>query len=285
MPFHGDVTRDDLLARIAAHPLGDTPAAMRPAFRELMLGRNTGAPGSRHDRPQRPGGPRVVWFHGGGYVFGSPATHARIATYLTNRHGFDVTLPAYRLAPEHSWPAQLDDALAAIAHDSDVILAGDSAGGHLALVTALHLARAGRPPRGLLLFSPNTDRTGRSATRIAMAAADPMVDDAGDRALAEMCFGARPSSDPDVSPLLADLSGLPPTWIEVGTPEVLLDDSRLLHARAAAAGVDAHLTVTPGMLHLGQIWAPWWAPARASLDRAAVFATGIWERTGAAAEL
>ena len=278
MPFHDEIAREDLLARVAAHPLGDTPGAMRPAFRRLMLGRNAVEPGPRRIRPQRPGGPRVIWFHGGGYVFGSPATHERIATYLADRHGFDVTLPAYRLAPEHPWPAQLDDALAAIPEGDQVILAGDSAGGHLALVAALHLARTGRPPRGLLLFSPNTDRSGRSETRAAMDADDPMVDDAGDRALAAMCFGDRPPTDPDVSPLLADLSGLPPTWIEVGTPEVLLDDSCLLHARARDAGVEAHLTVTPDLLHMGQIWVPWWAPARTSLDRAAAFAADLWAR-------
>ncbi|WP_299814802.1 alpha/beta hydrolase [uncultured Jannaschia sp.] len=280
MPFEAEITRDDLLTRIAAHPMSDTPALQRPAFQRLMLGGAAVAPGMRHIRARRAGGPRVIWFHGGGYVFGSPATHERIGVYLANRHGFDVTLPAYRLAPEHPWPAQLDDALAAIPEDGKVVLAGDSAGGHLALVTALHLARAGRPPLGLLLFSPNTDRSGRSVTRTAMEAGDPMVGDAGDRALAEMCFGARPLTDPDVSPLLADLSGLSPTWIEVGTPEVLLDDSRLLHARAREVGVDAHLTVTHGMLHMGQVWTPWWAPARASLDRAAAFATGIWRQAG-----
>ena len=159
----------------------------------------------------------------------------------------------------------------AAALEDGPILAGDSAGGHLALVTALEMARAGRPAAALLLFSPNTDRTGLSETRTSMEDGDPMVDDAGDRALARQCFGTRDAADPQVSPLLDDLSLLPPTWIEVGTPEVLLDDSRLLHDRARKAGADVHLTVTPGLLHMGQIWAPHWAPGAESLDRAARF--------------
>lgn len=273
--------RADILARIAAHPLGDDPEGMRAAFHALVCGAEPSvaraASVHAHDHgltvtPDDPAqAPPVVWFHGGGYIFGAPETHLRAAIYLAEAHGLTVILPRYRLAPEHRWPAQISDALDALPTGRDVVLAGDSAGGHLALVTALHVpAHVHR----LLLFSPNTDRTDLSSTRGAMDEADPMVDDAGDRRLARMCFGTLPDDARDVSPLLADLSRLPPTWIEVGTPEVLLDDSRLLHARAVEAGVDAHLTVTEGLLHMGQVWAPDWAPACASLDRAAAFAKG-----------
>ena len=271
--------RADILARIAAHPLGDDPAAMRAAFHDLIVGAAPVGPRTAtvntHDHglticPAEPAdAPPVVWFHGGGYVFGSPETHLRAALHLAEAHGLTVLLPRYRLAPEHEWPAQLNDALAALPGGREVILAGDSAGGHLALVTALNVPAK---VRKLLLFSPNTDRTGQSETRESMDGADPMVDDAGDRRLAAMCFGAMPDTSRDVSPLLADLSNLPPTWIEVGTPEVLLDDSRLLHARAVAAGAEVHLTVTDGLLHMGQLFAPNWPLARDSLDRAATFA-------------
>lgn len=270
--------RKDILARIAAHPLGDEPVAMRAAFHDLICGVGLASASActvhAHEHgltvvPDEPTvHPPVVWFHGGGYVFGSPETHLRVAIYLAEAHGLTVALPRYRLAPEHPWPAQFADALEAVPTNHEVILAGDSAGGHLALVAALHVpARV----RKLLLFSPNTDRTGLSETRTLMDD-DPMVDDAGDRRLAGLCFRAMPDSSREVSPLLADLSGLPPTWLEVGSGEVLLDDSRLLHARAADAGAESRLTVTEGLLHMGQLWAPDWGPACASLDRAAAFA-------------
>nr|WP_281494125.1 alpha/beta hydrolase [Jannaschia sp. S6380] len=247
---------------------------MRRGFRNLALGAAGPGDGSLRFRPEGTACdlPPVVWFHGGGYVFGAPATHSRIGRYLADTHGLAVHLPRYRLAPEHPWPAQLDDALSAIPDGPTPILAGDSAGGHLALVTALRMARDGRAPRALLLFSPNTDRTEQSGTRRSMEDGDPMVDDAADRRLARMCFGDRDPADVQVSPLLDDLSRLPPTWIEVGTPEVLLDDARLLHARGQAAGADIGIAVTPGLLHMAQIWAPWWDEACRSLDRAAAFA-------------
>ena len=282
--FDGPVKRPDILARIAAHPLGDTPEAMRAAFRALVLGDDprAGCDGVRiedtgtglrvtpqSDPEDAEGGPEVIWFHGGGYVFGSPETHLRPAAHLARTHGMRVTLPRYRLAPEHPWPAAFEDALAAVEGRTLPILAGDSAGGHLALVTALELSRQGRPAAGLMLFSPNTDRTGRSETRAAMSAEDPMVDDAGDRRLAQMCFGDTDPADPRVSPVLDDLRLLPPTWIEVGEPEVLLDDTRMLWRRGNEVGAIIGAEVTDGLLHMGQLWAPWWPAACDSLDRAA----------------
>ena len=293
-PFDGPVERAALLDRIDAHPLGDDPAAMRRTFDRLVLGDGgpdlspdgvtvradgTGLRVAPHGRAEDGAPPDAIWLHGGGYVFGSPETHLRAAAQMARTRDLDVALPRYRLAPEHVWPAPLDDALAAIAtlagDGPAPVLIGDSAGGHLALVTALTLARAGRQVRGLVLFSPNTDRTGRSRTRQAMDGDDPMVDDAGDRRLAEMCFHGRADDDPAVSPLLDDLSLLPPTWIEVGEPEVLLDDSRLLTERALRLGADVRLRVTPGLLHMGQLWAPWWDPATTSLDRAAAFVRDV----------
>lgn len=215
---------------------------------------------------------RIVYLHGGGYVFGSPQTHARIASGLARRTGADVLLPKYPLAPENRWPAQLKLAItAAKSPGLPVILAGDSAGGHLALTAALELARLGFPPAGLVLFSPNTDRSGLSQTREVNQDSDPMVDDQDDRDLARLCFGDLPDDHPQVSPLIDDLSLLPPTYIEVGAGEVLLGDSLLLTSRARAAGADAALHIEPDGLHMMQLWAPWWPKAAASLDRAATF--------------
>jgi acetyl esterase/lipase len=294
-----DVGREAIVARVEEVAVEGPPEAMRPAFDRLVLGSKAPAFGAVDGPPAPPPGvrltdeggtltaapeggsalPPVIWFHGGGYVFGSPRTHAGIALHLAAR-GLEVRMPAYPLAPEFVWPAQLDAALAALPAGR-FVLAGDSAGGHLALVTALEIARGGRPAEALLLASPNTDRTGRSATRALMEEADPMVADADNERLAEMAFAGIPWGDRQVSPALDDLSLLPPTWIEVGRPEVLLGDAQLLAARAAGAGAAVHLEVTEGLLHMAQVWAPWWAEARASLDRMAAHVRAVCEATPA----
>ena len=291
-PFDGEVTRADVVARIQAHPLGDGPDAMRRDFARLVGG--TGDVGSdvRVQAIERGGtdgllvrpraavdgeGRRIVWFHGGGYVFGAPETHLRPAAFLAGLADVPVFLPRYRLAPEHPWPAAFEDAMAAVRHakGGPLVLVGDSAGGHLALNVALALAREGMPAVGLVLLSPNTDRSGLSETRERNGPSDPMVDDEGDRAMARLAFGdGYDRQDPQVSPLLADLSLLPPTHVEVGEGEVLLGDSLLLARRATNARASVSVHVDPNGLHMGQAWAPWWPVARASLERVARFVRG-----------
>ena len=292
-PFTGPVSRAEVVARIEARPLGDTSEEMRrgfealvaPAANDALFGCRLGGGGAvagtmvlppEGEAPASPD--RIVYLHGGGYVFGGPRTHARLAAGLVARTGWPAFLPRYPLAPEHPWPAALDAACAAVRSleaNGRVVVAGDSAGGHLALVTALALARAGNPVDGLVLFSPNTDRSGLSDTRGRNDALDPMVDDAGDRALARMCFGDMALDHPEVSPVLDDLSLLPPLYVEAGDEEVLLGDTLVLAERARAAGVDVTLHVEPEGLHMGQMWAPWWPVAAASLDRAAAFVRGL----------
>ncbi|CUH39657.1 Monoterpene epsilon-lactone hydrolase [Jannaschia seosinensis] len=283
MPFSGEIERATIVDRIAAHPLGKTPDEMRGGFRRLV---NADAAPEPPDgikvetdargltvRPRRPG-PTLIWFHGGGYVFGAPETHLRPAFHLAAHHGLTVHLPRYRLAPEHPWPAQLEDARTATATIDRPIFAGDSAGGHLALVATLDHVRNGGEVAGLMLFSPNTDRSGLNLARARMSETDPVVDDEGDQALARMCFGDMTRDDPQVSPALDDLSGLPRTHIEAGEPEVLLGDALALRDKGAAVDAPITLRVTPGMLHMGQLWSPWWAEARASLDRAVTATLG-----------
>jgi acetyl esterase/lipase len=289
-PFSDRVTFDEVAERIRSVDLGDTPEAMRAAFDHLLRGnaasealpfglrRKIGEVEGLVVTPQGQADAvpvRIVWFHGGGYVFGSPETHARAAVALAARIDEPVFLPRYRLAPEHVWPAQLDDGLAVAhaLHDAGrtPVLVGDSAGGHLALTVALALAEEGRPASALVLFSPNTDRTGLSDTREVNTPLDPMNADKDDRALAGLAFADRPTDDPEVSPVLADLSRLPPTYVEVGDREVLLGDARVLARRAHAAGAEVSLHVEPGAFHMWQLWAPWLPEANASLDRAAAF--------------
>ena len=278
-PFGGSVGRDEIRVRIGRHPIEGDPDARRRAFAELVLG--DGAPHATDEAVRFAGeGGTIVYFHGGGYAFGSPHTHARIGHALFEATGLSVVLPSYPLAPEHPWPAQRDAAVSAFeAAAGPVVLAGDSAGGHLALVTALEMRRRGADVAGLLLFAPNTDRSGRSTTRAKNEASDPMVDDEGDHELARQCFGDRPLDDLEVSPLLARLDLLPPLHLEVGDGEVLLDDTVLLADAARAAGVDVTLHVEPGGLHMMQLWAPWWPVAATSLERAGAFVTEV---TGAA---
>lgn len=301
-PFSGSVSFEEVAARIEATPLGDAPetecaaGAVREAFARLVLncsledaaaraaGRAVTAGGvagrvvpEEEPDEQRadPAWPRILWFHGGGYVFGAPETHARAAGVLASAAGEPVLLPRYRLAPAHPWPAPLEDGCAAVraaqAARGPVALVGDSAGGHLALTTALELGREGRPPAALVLFSPNTDRTGLSSTRAANTPRDPMNADEDDRALARLAFGHCPPSDPQVSPLLSDLALLPPTYVEAGGREVLLGDARLLAQRGHAAGGDVQLRVEPDAFHMWQLWAPWLPAANASLQRAGAF--------------
>ncbi|WP_412063497.1 alpha/beta hydrolase fold domain-containing protein [Rubrivirga sp. IMCC45206] len=288
-PFDGPVTFADVATRIEAHPVEGAPKAMRDAFARLMRGDDAGEP-VPHAVAETWGGVDTlrlgagegdavaVWFHGGGYVFGAPETHARPAAAFAQALGVPVVLPRYRLAPEHAWPAQRDDALAAVRALQDagrrVALAGDSAGGHLALVTALALADEGCPVGALALFSPNTDRTGQSGTRKLNTPRDPMNADADDRRLAEMTFGDRPDDDPEVSPLLADLGRLPRTHVEVGGREVLLGDALRLAELACAAGAGLSLHLTADAFHMWQLWTPWLPAADASLRRAAEALSG-----------
>ncbi|WP_316016093.1 alpha/beta hydrolase fold domain-containing protein [Roseobacter sp. HKCCA0434] len=267
-----------LRAHIAAHPVEGTVADKRRAF-----ARRAG-PQPEIGTPDRIGGvevvrhgsgPRLVWFHGGGYVMGAPDTHLHLADALAS-HGVEIILPRYARAPEATWPAPLDDALALLdALDSPVALGGDSAGGHLALNAAL--ARPGKVT-ALALASPNTDRTGLSTTRDRES--DAMNDDAGDAAFWRMAAPDLPDDDPQASPLLADLSTLPPLHIELAGAEILLDDGLMLARRAAIAGVATSLHVTPGLMHMHVLWPHVLPEGATALARLAAHAKGATERTG-----
>jgi len=262
-------TLDDVVASIAAHKPEGSPAQMRAAFAALA------GPQPAADSVEIGPfgalsvgtGPTLLWFHGGGFVFGAPETHVALASAIA-ASGVRVVLPRYRLAPEDPWPAMLDDALAAIdALPGPVVIGGDSAGGQLALCAARR-----RTVAGVALLSPNTDRTGASTTRKTLSARDLMNADAGDAALARQAFGDRPADDPDVSPLTADLSGLTALHIEVGTEEVLLDDSLLLARAAVLAGVPTTLHMTAGLFHLAGLWPQAVPGAAAQLARLGAFA-------------
>ena len=226
----------------------------------------------------------VLYLHGGGYVIGSPRSHRHLAAAIAGAAGASALLLDYRLAPEHPFPAAVEDATAAYRWLLDqatapehVVIAGDSAGGGLTVATLLALREARVPlPAGGVCISPWVDLTCSGASYATKAAADPIVRRAGVEEMARAYLGATPPRTPLASPLFADLRGLPPLLIHVGSDEVLLDDAVQLAERAKAAGVDATLEIYDRMIH---VW-HWFLPM---LDEAqtAVEAIGRFVRSRA----
>ena len=226
----------------------------------------------------------VLYLHGGGYVIGSPRSHRHLAAAVAGAAGASALLLDYRLAPEHPFPAAVEDATAAYRWLLDqaiaperIVIAGDSAGGGLTVATLLALREARVPlPAGGVCISPWVDLTCSGASYATKAAADPIVRRAGVEEMARAYLGATPPRTPLASPLFADLRGLPPLLIHVGSDEVLLDDAVQLAERAKAGGVDATLEIYDRMIH---VW-HWFLPM---LDEAqtAVEAIGRFVRSRA----
>jgi phosphinothricin tripeptide acetyl hydrolase len=209
-------------------------------------------------------GPVVVYVHGGGYCIGSLDSHRSMLTHLASAVAGRVLAVDYRLAPEHPFPAALDDActayrwvLAGGADPSRVVVAGDSAGGGLTLATLVALRDAGDPlPAAGVCLSPWADLTQSGATMAEKAEADPMVHAEDlDRWAAAYAGSDYDAGSAGLSPLFADLGGLPPLLVEVGTAEVLLDDARRLAERARAAGVEVTLFEGEDLIHVWHFFA------------------------------
>lgn len=208
----------------------------------------------RFDPPAAPRG-RILHLHGGAYRIGAPETVATYAAALARDSGFTVYCPAYRLAPEHPFPAGLVDALAVLdvlrgQDDGPFLLAGDSAGGGLAAaLTAFAVAR-GDPPDGLVLLSAWLDLTISSPCYAAHEATDPLFSREAAQTAADLYLQGLAPEEPLASPLLGSVEGFPPTLVNVGTGEVLTGDSRAFHARLEEAGVAAQLQAIAGMDHV-----------------------------------
>jgi acetyl esterase/lipase len=221
----------------------------------------------------------ILYCHGGGYYFCSPASHRPLVFALAARSGARTFSLDYRLAPEHPFPAALDDALAAYRQlvadgtpADSIVIAGDSAGGGLALAALVALRDAGDPlPAAGVLFSPWTDLAATGGTIESNDGIDPMFCGAAIGRAAQFYVGDADPTHPYLSPVYADLSGLPPLLIQASSTEVLLDDARRVAERARAAGVAVQCEIWPSMPHVWQLWTPFVPEAKRALERAARF--------------
>jgi monoterpene epsilon-lactone hydrolase len=221
----------------------------------------------------------VLYFHGGVYVLGDAFQAAGLASQIGRRTRAKVISVDYRLAPEHPYPAAVEDALAAyeaLLHDgvvpSDIAFAGESAGGGLAIATLVNARDHGLPlPTAAYVMSPYVDLTLAGTTMETRREVDPLLSrELLQPRVTDYASGHGPASGL-ISPLFADLSGLPPLLIQAGTHEVLLDDAVRLAGQAATADVAVTLEITPGVPHVFQAYHAILDEAAAALDRAGQF--------------
>lgn len=221
----------------------------------------------------------LLYFHGGGFVFGSPDTHSAMVAQLAMRVGARAVMPKYRLAPEAACPAALQDVraawdglIAAGVAPADIVVGGDSAGGALAfgLIAAL-CAEGAAKPGAVFGFSPLTDMTFSGPSFIENADSDVLLPADRAVALAEMFLQGHPGDDPDVSPLFARFDGSPPAWITVGDTEILLDDARRLAAQMRSEGVQVQLVQEHDLPHVWPLFHNILPEARQTLNALAAW--------------
>jgi acetyl esterase/lipase len=265
----------DQLLRDAPLDLGGDVAEQRVIFEEMMAA--IPVPADVTTSARSLGGIAVVnvevagadpegvifYLHGGAYAIGTAASSVGLASDLARRAGARLVTVDYRLAPEHPYPAAIDDAVAAYrglldsgVAASAIAIAGESAGAGLAAATLVALKHVGLPqPSGAVLMSPWVDLTLSGESISGKAGVDPALTPEGLRRRAVDYVAAGEQRAELVSPIFADLTGLPPLLIQAGSHEILLDDATRLAARAAAADVAVRLEVTPGVPHVFQAFA------------------------------
>ena len=230
-------------------------------------------------------GPLILYFHGGGYVFGSPRTHRAMLAQLSRRTGLPACLPDYRKAPEHAFPAATDDALAAYrevtAQGRPVVIGGDSAGGGLALALLHDIGRLGLPrPSGVFAFSPLTDLTFSGESIQGNADAEAILPASRIGEMAETYLQGADPRDPRASPLFGDFTGAPPVWLVAGDTEILLDDTRRMAARLTDQDVPVTSHIAHDLPHVWPIFHTLLPEARATLDDLAGWITALSSRSG-----
>ena len=271
---------------------------IRRAFEE-MLTKFPPAPGVTFERetaggvsaswcipPETIQGRVLLYLHGGGYVVGSARAYQPMVSELASRLKTRALIPEYRLAPENPFPAAVEDAIAVyrwlldqgIAPQS-IALAGDSCGGGLTVACLASVRDAGLPlPAGAAVISPWVDLEVAGESGVSKAHDDPILEVAGLQGMAGAYLGAASPRTPSASPIYADLTGLPPLLIQVGSAEILLDDATRLAARAGADGVKVRLDIWPEMFHVWHFYASVLDEGREALDDAAAFLESLLSR-------
>lgn len=222
----------------------------------------------------------ILYLHGGGFIAGSIATHRDLAQRISRVSKARILLIDYRLAPEHPYPAAFEDVLTAYRWLIDaekispnkLIIAGDSAGGGLTVGGLIRMRDAGLPlPAAAVCLSPGVDPTGSGESFKTKVDVDPFITPEIFKFMVNNFFGDIDVETPLTSVLLADLSGLPPMLIQVGSSEILLDDSVRLAERAKGAGVDVTLDVWEDMIHVFQAFAGFAPESREAIDKIGEF--------------
>jgi len=278
------------ILRDAPFDLGGDVAVQRPLLTEMLTAQPlpddvVTTPGELGGVPVifidiKGAGPRGTLFHlhGGGFALGSAQGSVGLVADLARKSRLRAVTIDYRLAPENPYPAALMDARSAFVallrtvSSQDVIVSGESAGGNLAVELLIGIKARELPlPCAGILFSPMTDLTVSGRSFVTKADADPNVSAEAIRIRVGEYLNGAEASDPLVSPIFADLTGLPPLLIQAGSHEVLLDDATRLAVRAAADDVAVVLDVTPGVPHVFQAFAAILDEGNAALERAAAF--------------
>ncbi len=284
---------DEVIELLTSRPRPENPTVedMREGFEKLM--EKYAPSGSVHTDVVDAGGVAAEWvtaagtdvartilyLHGGGYVIGSPATHRGLAERLSKAAGARVLVLDYRLAPENPFPAAVEDATAAYrwllasgVEAGRIAVAGDSAGGGLTAATLVALRDAGEvlPAAGVCL-SPWVDMEGIGESMTARAELDPMVQKEGLVGMAGLYLQEADPRSPLAAPMYADLHGLPPLLVQVGTSETLYDDATRLAERAQAAGVAVTLEPWEEMIHVWHLFAETLAEGQQAIDGIGAF--------------
>lgn len=279
-----------LLAQSPLDPAGD-PLVQRPLFEQMITaipvpadvvatpGHLGGIPVITIDIPGITTEGVILYFHGGFFAIGSAAASIGLAASLGRQAQMQVITVDYRLAPENPYPAGLTDAVTAYRALLDrgqdmsrVAVVGESAGANLAIASLIEIQRSALPqPSSVVALSPLVDLTGSGASITAKADMDPVITAEAVRRRAKDYLAGADATDPLVSPIFADLRGLPPLLIQVGSHEVLLDDATRLATRAAGDDVAVTLEVTPGVPHVFQAFADHLDEGAAALNRAGAF--------------
>ncbi|MEE2662562.1 MAG: alpha/beta hydrolase [Myxococcota bacterium] len=228
------------------------------------------APGARDDVA-------VLYLHGGGYMMGSVKTHTELASRVSRASAARVLVIDYRLAPENPFPAAVEDAVASYRWLGEqgfarerIVIAGDSAGGGLTLATLAALSEASEPlPAAAVCLSPFADLEGTGQSY--QTADDPLITAEAVHGMAAAYLQGQDMRQPTASPLYADYSGFPPLLIQVGTRELLLDDSTRVAQRARDAGVDVTLEEGEGLIHVWQLLGPNVPESVEAVDRIGAF--------------